>query len=286
MTPEQWRASLAPKVIGTRVLVDSLLSDGLQPSLDFLIMTTSIAGVLGQPTESNYAAGNAFQDHFVSYCRGRGIPATSVAFGAIRDVGFLAENPAAAKILRKQGLTPMSEDEMLRAVDIAISDLQARRPWTSDSWSTGEGNIITGLQKQTNQTHVRHLVRDPRAATFAAKIAGEAAFTGVASLSGSGADDVPYEVKAAHKQADKSALRQAVHMAVAQRLAKLLQMPADRIQEHTKLMDLGMDSMLAVEVRQACTLGRDVSLNELMTHTATVGDLVSRVSREVERMPA
>lgn len=87
----------------------------------------------------------------------------------------------------------------------------------------------------------------------------------------------------AHKQSDKKAVRKAGGREVEERLARLLQMPGNDVQEQKRLLDLGMDSMLVVEVRQTCALGCEVPIAELMMAEATVGSLVSRVAEDLDK---
>ena len=71
---------------------------------------------------------------------------------------------------------------------------------------------------------------------------------------------------------------QAVEGEVAKKLAMLVRSPAEQMTAHTRLADIGMDSMLAVQARQEITLGIDVPLMEFMDNRATVGDIAGKVA--------
>jgi NADPH:quinone reductase-like Zn-dependent oxidoreductase/NAD(P)-dependent dehydrogenase (short-subunit alcohol dehydrogenase family)/ubiquinone/menaquinone biosynthesis C-methylase UbiE/acyl carrier protein len=61
MELEDWKTAVEPKVQGTMNLHQAFCSP---ESTDFFIMLSSVASILGSNSQSNYAAGNAFQDAF------------------------------------------------------------------------------------------------------------------------------------------------------------------------------------------------------------------------------
>ena len=85
-------AVLAPKVDGTRVLLDVL--EG-QP-LDLLVLFSSVSSLLGLPGQVDYCAANAFLDAAAHDARLRGIPAVAIDWSAWREVGMAANLTGAA----------------------------------------------------------------------------------------------------------------------------------------------------------------------------------------------
>ena len=83
----QWYKPLAPKIDGTW----NLHAVTRDMPLDFFVMFSSVACVLGSPGQSNYAAGNSFLDEMVAYRQGLGLPATSINWGPWADSGMAAE---------------------------------------------------------------------------------------------------------------------------------------------------------------------------------------------------
>ena len=70
MSHKSWHTSVAPKVQGTWNLHNALLSHAPSScSVDFFIMTSSVAGSVGTATESNYTAANSFMDNFAKFRR-------------------------------------------------------------------------------------------------------------------------------------------------------------------------------------------------------------------------
>lgn len=111
MSNTSWHTSVKPKVQGTWNLHNAI--KGKDQSLEFFMMTSSVAGSVGTATESNYTAANSFMDNFAKYRRMHGLPATSIGLGAISEVGYLHENPEIEAVLLRKGITPIKEDELL-----------------------------------------------------------------------------------------------------------------------------------------------------------------------------
>jgi NAD(P)-dependent dehydrogenase (short-subunit alcohol dehydrogenase family)/acyl carrier protein len=105
MPPDRFRAALAPKIEGAWNL--HRLTCG-RP-LDFFVMYSSIASLVGVHGQSNYAAGNAFLEGLAEYRRGRGLPALAVEWGLIGGTGYAARNQQAVSVLANRfgvGSTP------------------------------------------------------------------------------------------------------------------------------------------------------------------------------------
>ena len=81
LTQQQWarfELVMAPKVQGSWHLHQ--LTQGLP--LDFFVCFSSAAAIFGSPGQGNYAAANAFMDALCHYRRQQGLPALSINWGA------------------------------------------------------------------------------------------------------------------------------------------------------------------------------------------------------------
>jgi acyl transferase domain-containing protein/acyl carrier protein len=113
MTPERMHKVMAPKIQGAWNLHE--LTKNIE--LDFFVMFSSLATVLGGPGQSNYVAANAFMDNFAGYRRACGLPALTVSWGAVGDAGYVFENPLLMQKLAQAGAKPVPIKTLLKALE-------------------------------------------------------------------------------------------------------------------------------------------------------------------------
>ncbi len=102
---------LTPKVMGARLLDE--FTRGLP--LDFFILYSSAASVLGSPGQSNYATANAYLDGLAWQRRALGLPALSINWGPWTE--GMANDERVRKRLALQGFTPLSVNEAHDAME-------------------------------------------------------------------------------------------------------------------------------------------------------------------------
>ena len=107
-TWDRFERVLAPKISGAWALHELTLDS----PLDFFVLFSSVASVLGAPGQANYAAANAFEDALAHYRRLRGKPAVSINWGAWSE-GLASRGGMERR--REMGITSMSPEEGTRA---------------------------------------------------------------------------------------------------------------------------------------------------------------------------
>jgi acyl transferase domain-containing protein/acyl carrier protein len=110
-TVERFRTTMQPKALGAWHLHRLTGKD----DLDFFILYSSGTSVLGAPGQANYAAANAVLDGLVAYRNAQGLPATSINWGPWAH-GGMASSDAARSNLGARGLIPLAPDVALNAM--------------------------------------------------------------------------------------------------------------------------------------------------------------------------
>ncbi|WP_425329660.1 SDR family NAD(P)-dependent oxidoreductase [Streptomyces sporangiiformans] len=120
---------VAAKAAGA-VHLDEALSGS---DLDAFVLFSSIAGTWGSGLQGAYAAGNAFLDALAEQRRGRGLTATSVAWGPWAE-GGMADGEAAEHLLRR-GLRVMAPDLAVTALAQAAGHGEATVVLADVDWA-------------------------------------------------------------------------------------------------------------------------------------------------------
>ncbi len=117
LDPERMRRVMQPKADAAWRLHE--LTEELELS-DFILFS-SAAGLLGNASQANYAAANAFLDALAAHRRARGLPATSLAWGLWGDEGGMAGGIGEAGLarLRRTGFAALSGEQGLELFDAA-----------------------------------------------------------------------------------------------------------------------------------------------------------------------
>lgn len=262
MTHEQWVQSTRPKVQGSWNL--HMLFEG-PADLDFFIMLASVAGIIGNEAQANYAAGNTFQDAVAHYRRARGLKGTAIDLGIMKDVGVVAEKGAVGKMLTTyEGVLGIHEPVFHALIRSVIS---AER-------SAGRGRapaqICTGLPTAA-RLHAHgvekpeYLEHEPRFAplNLVTEVAGQAHQpNGAAPVVAS----IETALAGATSQGDAAAC---VADALAAKIADIVQIPASEIDVGRAMYTYGVDSLVALEIRNwiVRTIKANVSLLEVTAAT-------------------
>nr|WP_255955072.1 type I polyketide synthase [Streptomyces sp. ODS25] len=119
LTPERLAGVLRPKADAAWHLHE--LTRELP--LSAFVLFSSAAGVIGTPGQANYAAGNAFLDQLARHRRAQGLPAHSLAWGLWAETSTMTGHLDTADRTRlaRAGVAPLSTRDALALFDMALA---------------------------------------------------------------------------------------------------------------------------------------------------------------------
>ena len=107
--------------------------------LDFFILFSSRVGVMGNPGQANHAAANAFLDQLAGYRRALGLPGQAIAWGAWSEIGEAAEQKERIERQRAaRGGRWFTPQQGLKAFDRLVRQDVANSVVMSMDWSVFE----------------------------------------------------------------------------------------------------------------------------------------------------
>ncbi len=106
MTWENFQFVLEPKTKGIRNIVNAAGKD----KLDFVIMLSSVAAVLGNYGQSNYSAANSFLNAYAAQLNSEGVNAYSVCWGPWQGGGMASGNQSVDENLSRMGIESFSPE--------------------------------------------------------------------------------------------------------------------------------------------------------------------------------
>lgn len=251
MTYDKWQATLGPKIDATWNLHNTL------PDLDFFVMLSSVVGMMGSPGQSNYAAGSAFQDAFARYRVRQGLHSVSIDLGSIGGVGHAAKTDGVIERLRGLGFEPIEEAHMLRIIEMAMSRVNE----TVDT-----SQVITGLSLWDDTMGVLWAA-DHRLWTMKRNNArGQQDDDAGGPRLGSQRD----LREAISKAKTREQAVQCCLDALMNKIKGIFALSDDAVYPSRPLTDFGVDSLVAVEVRNwlSLSLQADVSIFDIMQSTS------------------
>ncbi|MEU8828721.1 SDR family NAD(P)-dependent oxidoreductase [Streptomyces sp. NPDC048636] len=167
LTPERVDRVLRPKVDAAVNLYE--LTREL--NLSALVLFSSIAGTFGGMGQGNYAAANAFLDAFAQHCRAQGHPVQSQAWGLWAQRSEMTGKLADADLTRlaRGGIVPFSSADGARLFDAARAlDAPVVLPMRLDTAAfTASSGSVPALLRGLVRTPARPSVRRTAAATGA-----------------------------------------------------------------------------------------------------------------------
>ena len=244
---------MQPKFSGAWNIHNAFLSQSLR--LEFFIMLSSVSGIVGNRGQAAYAAANSFLDDFAHYRKSQGLAGTSIDLGVVHEIGLIAERAdLQAKVTHDAAL---SKADVLALVKLAIQGEIDRH---------SDHQCVTGLRFE-------HY--DPQHPAF--YWATDARFAHLRGNNSSGPETAATTTLTTKQALEKARTRaDAVNIAadaLVEKFSSVLIVPVEEMSREKTVVSLGLDSLIAVEVRSWIKREMDavMSTMELLTSASIVG---------------
>ncbi|KAI1107162.1 ketoacyl-synt-domain-containing protein [Jackrogersella minutella] len=259
MTHDSYISAIRAKVKGTWNIHNAL--DAVNARLDYFVLLSSAAGIVGSRGQAAYAAANTFLDGFASCRAAQGLPGVSLDLTAVTGAGYVSENSSREdEIIKNFGGQSISEAEVLGLLAVATSGKCGAQ-------------CLTGLKLvPSNTSALPYYAEDPRFKHLKAE-----AIALIRAAGSESGQTVSYR-NAFRAAASKDEARQVAVQGVLQKLSEVLSVARDDVDAQRSMTSYGLDSLTAIEVRNWITreLGATLEILELLT-SANVTDLAELI---------
>jgi acyl transferase domain-containing protein/acyl carrier protein len=230
---ERFARVMAPKVSGAWNLHRLTLED----DLDFFVLFSSAASVLGSPGQGNYVAANAFLDALAHHRRALGMPALAINWGAWTEVG-LATRSDRVEHLTRQGIMPFTPEQGLRLMERMLGRDFVQCMGIAMDWGKLLGSYLPPLLSRLSEE----------------------------VLAGDGPVKKDSSVRKNILAAGPGERRPLVEGFLVEQIAQVLRCSPSRVDAHLPLNRLGIDSLMAVELKNRVEddLGTSVPVTALL----------------------
>ena len=244
MSFQDWTVPMLPKIQGTWNLHNASVRN--RHNLDFFVLFSSLYGTVGLPGQANYNAANTFLDAFASFRAGLGLAASTIDIGPVEDVGYVAQNRQLLEKAKSTAAYTVREAELLRSLELAVLLRPVGREHDGPPSLIGVNNFVLGLCAPSGGSGRTIWRSDRRMAAY-----HNAAQSTTESSSAAGGDLLSFLTSAREDPALLRAPEQREFLAIeiGKKMCDLLARPESDLDIARPMSDLGMDSLVAIEMR-------------------------------------
>ncbi len=250
---------LWPKVLGGW----NLHQQTLGRKLDHFVLFSSLSSVFGHAGQANYSAANALLDALAHYRRSLRLPALAMNWGHLGEVGYLAEREQLGQRLERQGVLSFTVKQALDCLEYAMQLNEDQLSVLRIDWSLWRGLGITSRVSP----RFAHLLRN-RASDESSdhqKLASA-------------------EQLRTANLCDRPAL---VERLLRYKAGALLGIASEHLQSERALLEMGLDSLMAVEMRNWIESQMEISLPiAALMRSASLTELVGKVCDIIAGSPS
>jgi acyl carrier protein len=226
-------------------------------ALDCFVMFSSVSSIFGNPAQGNYAAANAFMDSLAHHRRALGLPALTMNWGVLGGEGYVVRNERVGEFLAKQGISEISPGEVVMLVESLLRTGSAQVAAIRVDWAKWK-------------TFFRGMQGNPLLERIFAAVQGQ-------ETSGS-TSDWRNRIESAGPGEKETVIAQAVREIV----GSVLRVKADTLRDDQPLTDLGLDSLMGVEIENSLEAAIGVALPPTsLMRARTIGQIASLIAGHV-----
>ncbi|KAL8839294.1 MAG: hypothetical protein Q9170_001811 [Blastenia crenularia] len=267
MSLEKWFAAVNPKIKGTKNLHNYFIKHSLE--LDFFVMLSSLGGLAGNMSQSNYAAGNTYQDALAYHRTAMGLPALTIDVGYVADTGWSAVNrERLATRGQETWAKPITTEHLLRLIEHNVLNSMVDRPKRVPVYP----QVSIGIKEiRAYDARFSHIAAsDARSPTQQLSAKEQVSLADRMAAAGN----------------DPELLQTAILEAFSQRLSRLLDLPLEDIHHDDSLSGHGVDSLVAVEVRNwlGKEAGANIPMSEILNGRKTIEQMVKGIVADKLKM--
>ena len=254
LTSERLRTVLAPKAHGARLLHEHTKD----LALDCFVMFSSVSSIFGNPAQGNYAAANAVLDSLAHHRRALGLPALAINWGVLGGEGYVARNERVAEFLARQGTGALAPQEVTSLLESFLLSHTTQVAALRVDWA------------KWRQSH-RSLQENPFTERIFASGVDLPENTG-------GAGDWQERIQSAPADKRDAVICQAVREVV----GSVLRVKPDTLRDDQPLTDLGLDSLMGVEIENLLESSIGVALPPTsLMRARTIGQIGALISEHL-----
>ncbi|OTB01644.1 hypothetical protein M426DRAFT_212039 [Hypoxylon sp. CI-4A] len=263
MTHEQFVRVAKPKVLGAQLLDELFYDDG---SLEFFICCSSISSVIGWSGQSNYAAANDYMSALMSHRRKRGVVGSSINIPAVLGVGYAAHSGTFDfNYMKSIGYINIGEEDLHTLFAEAI--LSGRPGQASEVKS----QVAMGVNYVPADLNVRSAHK--RDARFSHFVLRDGTHSSAKTKGGKAGVRVKVQLESAKNEEEAYAISRDAFLS---HLKRMLRIPEEeKVSDSLTLMEQGVDSLVAVDIRSWFLKEMEVDVPTLkILGGGTIADLV------------
>ena len=245
--------ALRPKIAGALNL--ERIAPNLQ--LDYLLFYSSATTLFGNPGQYNYVAANAFMEGLARRMRAQDHPAIAICWGGIEDAGYLSRNIASDANLKKRFASSLISAQM------ALDGLD----WIHDD--AGKATTACCAIARIDWMTLKRELPATRSPTFDVVSAMAGKRPGM---------DTAATLERLRTMAPEEATEALLEIVV-EEIARVLRLPPKEVDRHRPLAEIGMDSLMMLELRTTveATLQIDLPMMSLASGI-TPADVARRIA--------